>query len=67
MNMQQPPLGTSHLIFCDSLVRVFTELRNLMDHYADSLWRRDYSLIISDGGVDEPMKNTRRNDPGRHA
>ena len=38
-----------------------------MDHYADGLWRRDYRLIISDGGVDEPMKNTRRNDPGRHA
>ena len=37
-----------------------------MDRYGDGLWRRDNSPIILDGGVDEPRKNNRLDDPERH-
>ena len=37
-----------------------------MDHYGDGLWRHHNSPAISDGGVDEPRKNSRHNDSNRH-
>ena len=37
-----------------------------MDHYDDGLRRSHNSLIISDGGVDEPRKNPGYNDFERH-
>ena len=56
MNLQQPPLGTSHLILGDSLVRVLSNLGTLMGHHGDGLWRRDDSPIISDGELMNPGK-----------
>ena len=46
VNLQQPPLGTSHLI-----------LEDLLDHHGDGFRRRDDNPVISDGGVDEPREN----------
>ena len=66
MNIQQPPLGTSHLILRNILLESFTELKNLMDHYDDGIWRRHSSPDISHGGIDEPRKNSGYNDFDRH-
>ena len=51
INMQQPPLGTSHLILDDSLV-------NILDHHGDGLWRCHDSPAISNGGANEPREDS---------
>ena len=56
VNLQQPLLGTSHLILGDSLVRVPSNLRPSWVTTV-ILRRRDHSPVISDGGVDEPREN----------
>ena len=45
MNMQQPPLGTSHLILGRSVVTVLPELENLVDHCSDGMRRRHSSQL----------------------
>ena len=55
--MQEPPLGTSHLILGDSFVRKLQNLDHFLDHYGDDVWRRNDSPDISDGGADEPREN----------
>ena len=62
MNLQQPPLGTSHLILGDSLVRGAVEFEDLVGHHGDGLWRRDDSPIISDGGTDESREDSQCDD-----
>ena len=62
VNLQQPPLGTSHLILGDSLVRVLSNFEDLMGHHGDGLWRRDDCPIISHGGADESREDTQCDD-----
>ena len=62
VNLQQPPLGTSHLILGDSLVRVLSNLRASWGHHGDGLWRRDDCPIISHGGADESREDTQCDD-----
>ena len=58
-NLQQPPLGTSHLILVDSLVRV---LQNLRTSWITTVMAFGGATITqlyrSDGGVNEPRKNS---------
>ena len=62
VNLQQPPLGTSHLILGDSLVRVLSNLRTSWVTTVDGLWRRDDCPIISHGGADESREDTQCDD-----
>ena len=58
VNMEQPPLGISHLILGDILVRVLQNLRTswIVDHHSNGLWRRHDSPALSNGGADELRK-----------
>ena len=62
VNLQQPPLGTSHLILGDSLVTI--DFEDLVGHHGDGLWRRDDSPVISNGGTDESREDPQCDDPG---
>ena len=53
MNMQQPPLGTPHLILGNSLVRC---LQNLRTSGITTVMAFG-GATVSVGGVDEPMQN----------
>ena len=59
VNLQQPPLGTSHLILGDSLVRV---LSNLRTSWVTTVMAFG-GATISDGRVDETRENPLCNDP----
>ena len=56
VNMQQPPLGTSHLILGDQLGQSAPKFVDLLDHYGDGFWRCNESPVNSDGGADEPRR-----------
>ena len=66
VNLQQPPMGTSHLILGDSLVRDLSNLRtrDLVGNHGDGLWRRDNSPVIPNGGTDESREHPQCDDPG---
>ena len=64
--MQQTPLGTSHLILGDSLVRFFSKLEELVDHYADGIRRCHSSPAVLDAGVDEPRQDFGHNYSNSH-
>ena len=56
VNLQQPPLGTSHLILGTAWSEAL-KLEDLLDHDGDGFWRRDDSPVISGGAVDELREN----------
>ena len=61
VNLQQPPLGTTHEIG-RQLSPSANEFEDLMGHHGDGLWRRDNCPIISDGGADESREDTQCDD-----
>ena len=64
VNLQQPPLGTSHLILGDRQLGQSTiEFEDLLGHHGDGLWRSDYSPVISDGGTHESRDDPQCDDP----
>ena len=66
MNMQKPPLGTTHLILGDSLVRVLQSLRTSWMTTVMAFGGAFNSPIQSNDGVDEPRKNSGHIDSNRH-
>ena len=62
MNLQQPPLGKSHLILGDSLVRVLSNLRTSWVTTVMAFGGATNSPIISDGGTDESREDSQCDD-----
>ena len=58
MNLQQPPLGTSHLILGDSLVRVLSNLRTSWVTTVMVFGGATIAQLISDGGTDESREDS---------
>ena len=59
VNLQQPPLRTSHRILGDSrqLGKSASKFQDLLDHYGDGFRRCDDSPVVSDGEADELREN----------
>ena len=64
VNKQQPPLGTSHLILVDSLLRVLQNLRTSLITTVMNFGGA--TTAVSNGGTDESRKNPMYNDLSRH-
>ena len=58
MNIQQPPLGTSHLILGDILVRVSQNLRTSFTTVMAFGGATVAQIYRTHGGIDEPRKNS---------